>query len=261
MIGQDEQERLSALLEADFYDTGVAGTYVTSPPQVCPHCGKETEFIDWVYTALKRGVHSPEFIVESLKASRTPEGVHHDVYCSGCGHLTHVRDDSGNEGGALHIAHATPYDQLTRTFGKRETEPEAIEVAPDTAAVSTEEPPATLDKKAAWCQRCTAGNWLIKREDDSDVELPVDEVSRGLERKAAWCQRCTAGNWLIKREDSDASEVDIEASVQSSTPETLVKKAAWCQRCAPGNWLIKRQPGVEATSSEPAIEYRSLFKR
>ncbi len=34
--------------------------------------------------------------------------------------------------------------------------------------------PATLDKKAAWCQRCTAGNWLIKREDDSDVELPVD---------------------------------------------------------------------------------------
>ena len=46
-IGQDEQDRLSALLEADFYDTGVAGTYVTAPPQVCPHCGKETEFIDW----------------------------------------------------------------------------------------------------------------------------------------------------------------------------------------------------------------------
>ncbi len=47
MIGQDEQERLSALLKADFYETGVAGTYVTSPPQVCSHCGKETEFIDW----------------------------------------------------------------------------------------------------------------------------------------------------------------------------------------------------------------------
>ena len=126
MISQDEQERLSALLKADFYDTGVEGTYVTAPPQVCPHCGKETEFIDWqvpqsgtvhcidqdrfshrVYTALERGVHSPEFIFESLQAGRTPEGVHHDVYCSGCGHLTHVRDSSGNEGGALHISHAT----------------------------------------------------------------------------------------------------------------------------------------------------------
>ncbi len=42
-----------------------------------------------------------------------------------------------------------------------------------------------------------------------------------------------------------------------STPETLVKQAAWCQRCAPGNWLIKREPGVEATSSEPAIEVYS----
>ncbi|TFK81951.1 hypothetical protein K466DRAFT_501225 [Polyporus arcularius HHB13444] len=46
-IGQDEQDRLSTLLEADFYDTGVAGTYVTAPPQVCPYCGKETEFFDW----------------------------------------------------------------------------------------------------------------------------------------------------------------------------------------------------------------------
>ncbi|RPD75445.1 hypothetical protein L226DRAFT_44635 [Lentinus tigrinus ALCF2SS1-7] len=107
MISQDEQDRLSALLKADFYDTGVVSTYVTAPPQTCPHCGKETEFIDWVYTALERGVHSPEFIFESLKAGRTPKGLHHDVYCSGCGHLTHARDPSGNEGGALHIAHAT----------------------------------------------------------------------------------------------------------------------------------------------------------
>lgn len=47
MISQDEQERLSVLLKADFYDTGIEGTYVTAPPQVCPHCGKKTEFIDW----------------------------------------------------------------------------------------------------------------------------------------------------------------------------------------------------------------------
>ncbi len=52
-------------------------------------------------------MHSPGFIFDSLKAGNTPKGVHHDVYCSGCGHLTHVRDRTGNEGGALHISHAT----------------------------------------------------------------------------------------------------------------------------------------------------------
>ena len=47
MISEDEQDRLSDLLEHDFYDVGVAGTYVTAPPQTCAHCGKESEFIDW----------------------------------------------------------------------------------------------------------------------------------------------------------------------------------------------------------------------
>ncbi|RPD75448.1 hypothetical protein L226DRAFT_534357 [Lentinus tigrinus ALCF2SS1-7] len=239
MISQDEEERLSALLEADFHDTGVAGTYVTAPPQTCPHCGKETEFIDWVYTALKRGVHSPEFLLESLKAGRTPEGVHHDVYCSGCGHLTHVRDHSGNEGGALHITHATPYDRSTRTFGKREAEP----VAPE-AVVVTDEHSEPLEKKAAWCQRCTAGNWLIEREDE---DASVKGSSEPLEKKAAWCQRCTAGNWIIKREDNDAVP-----GIEEVLPE-LEKKAAWCQRCTAGNWLIKREDEVASSkdSSEP----------
>ena len=47
MISDDEQQRLSALLEANFYDVGVEGTYLNAPPQTCSHCGKETEFIDW----------------------------------------------------------------------------------------------------------------------------------------------------------------------------------------------------------------------
>ena len=46
-ICQDEQDRLSTMLGQDFYDTGVKGTFVTSEPHICPHCGKETEFIDW----------------------------------------------------------------------------------------------------------------------------------------------------------------------------------------------------------------------
>ena len=74
-----------------------------------------------VYTALERGVHSPGFIFDSLKAGHTPKGVHHDVYCSVCGHLTHVRDASGNEGGARHISHATVSAVSSRSPATRQT--------------------------------------------------------------------------------------------------------------------------------------------
>lgn len=57
-----------------------------------------------VFTALARGVHSPGFIVESLKLGNSPKKLGHDVYCSRCGHLTHFRDATGAEGGAPYIA-------------------------------------------------------------------------------------------------------------------------------------------------------------
>ena len=60
-----------------------------------------------VYTALERGIHSPEWIVKSLKAGRNSKKGPHDVYCSRCGHLTAFQDLSGEEGGMSDIAHAT----------------------------------------------------------------------------------------------------------------------------------------------------------
>ena len=52
-------------------------------------------------------MHTPGFIIESLKAGQTPKGVHHDVYCSRCGHLTAFRDHTGSEGGVKDIAYST----------------------------------------------------------------------------------------------------------------------------------------------------------
>lgn len=46
-ISQDEQDRLSLMFGQDFYDTSVEATLVTAEPNICPYCGKETEFIDW----------------------------------------------------------------------------------------------------------------------------------------------------------------------------------------------------------------------
>ncbi|KAI9059113.1 hypothetical protein FKP32DRAFT_1606188 [Trametes sanguinea] len=117
-ITHDEERRLVELLGPEYLEVGLIGTHVTGPPGECPVCGKQTEFVDWVYTALARGIHSPEFIVESLKLGNSPKKLGHDVYCSRCGHLTHFRDASGAEGGAPYIALAPPYDRTTRTFVK-----------------------------------------------------------------------------------------------------------------------------------------------
>ena len=56
--------------------------------------------------------------------------------------------------------------------------------------------------------RCTAGNWIIKREEEATAALAKVAAagSDSVDPKplAAWCQRCTAGNWIIKRDDTGA---------------------------------------------------------
>ncbi|KAI0800142.1 hypothetical protein C8Q74DRAFT_394068 [Fomes fomentarius] len=209
-ISENEQERLSALLEQDFYDLEVDGTYLNSPPQTCSHCGKETEFADWVYTALKRGIHSPEFIAESLKLGNIPKGRLHDVYCSRCGHLTAFRNPTGEEGGAYHVSHATPYDRTTRTFGrfnwKREVDDETTEEA-TTAAIQPEANPG-VDHTDGW----PAGfNWIYKRE-ESAVE----------DTEPAHTDGWPAGfNWVYKREVSTGST--SARSLLSRIPSPLTR--------------------------------------
>ncbi|KAJ3480626.1 hypothetical protein NLI96_g8215 [Meripilus lineatus] len=94
----DEYLRLSKLFNRDFGETKVIRTYVTAPPKPCVSCGKWTEFIDWVYTALQRTVHSPDFMFNALRDGTIPKGKKHDVYCSNCGTLTHIRTANKIEG-------------------------------------------------------------------------------------------------------------------------------------------------------------------
>ncbi|RPD53843.1 hypothetical protein L226DRAFT_433340, partial [Lentinus tigrinus ALCF2SS1-7] len=82
-VDADEEQRLAKLLglesESEFHELDFLGFYATAPPYPCPRCGKETEFIDWVFTALERGIHSREWIVASLKAGRNSKKGPHDV--------------------------------------------------------------------------------------------------------------------------------------------------------------------------------------
>jgi len=102
-ITEDEYLRLSKLFGRDFQETGLGGTQVRNLPNPCSGCGKYTEFIDWVWTALQRSVHSKEFIFKALKEKKTGTELSHDIYCSECGKLTTARSINNTEGRAPNI--------------------------------------------------------------------------------------------------------------------------------------------------------------
>lgn len=110
-----ERRRLSALLGRDFNECKVAGTYATAPPRPCWNCGKWTELIDWIYTALQREVHTPAFLFHAMKNRLMPVETAHDVYCSGCGVLTHCRSKDKAEGGAPDISSAGSLRHLKKS--------------------------------------------------------------------------------------------------------------------------------------------------
>ncbi|KAH8100887.1 hypothetical protein BXZ70DRAFT_134572 [Cristinia sonorae] len=102
-ISKDERGRLNRWFMRDFGELNIGGTYVTCPPRPCATCGKWTEFIDWVVTAILRNVHTHEFIFNALKNRTFPKENLHDVFCSACGTLTHLRSRNNTEGGATDV--------------------------------------------------------------------------------------------------------------------------------------------------------------
>ncbi|KAF5375994.1 hypothetical protein D9757_008850 [Collybiopsis confluens] len=113
-ITEDEYLRLCKLFRRDFQETGLGGTKVLGQPSPCRGCGKYAEFIDWVWTALSREVHSREFMFKALVEHRQGVEVKHDVYCSQCGLLTLSAGDD-REGGKSDIYQAGPLDRSTYT--------------------------------------------------------------------------------------------------------------------------------------------------
>ncbi|EPQ51739.1 hypothetical protein GLOTRDRAFT_132557 [Gloeophyllum trabeum ATCC 11539] len=115
-ITEDEYHRLCKVFGGrDFQETGIGATLVVGQPQPCKHCGKYTEFIDWVWTAIQRKVHTADFMFEALKDGRQSKENMHDVYCSRCGTLTDCRSRNNAEGGAPNILLAGPLQNYDRT--------------------------------------------------------------------------------------------------------------------------------------------------
>ncbi|KAG6370521.1 hypothetical protein JVT61DRAFT_11302 [Boletus reticuloceps] len=131
-ITKDEYLRLNKIFGGrDFQETGLGGTKVVGLPSPCPGCSKYTEFVDWVWTALRRGVHTREFMFNALKQGRQGAENMHDVYCSECGLLTSVRSRDNAEGGldAPTIDQAKPIER-----SKYDLMPELLERKEELAA-------------------------------------------------------------------------------------------------------------------------------
>jgi hypothetical protein len=83
-IGQDESDRISALLDADFSDFGIIGHKVNREKCTCTGCGKRTGLDDFVHTALQTGVHSKAWMVKAFSGPRISDGTPHVLQCSIC---------------------------------------------------------------------------------------------------------------------------------------------------------------------------------
>ncbi|KAJ8495243.1 hypothetical protein ONZ51_g1820 [Trametes cubensis] len=244
LIDADEERRIVELLGTEYLDVELVATKVTGPPQHCPVCGKTTEFVDWVFTALSRGIHSPEFIVESLKVGNSPKKLAHDVYCSRCGHLTNFRDATGEEGGAPYLALAPPYDKVSRTFVKTMLGERSNHDGPI---------------PAYWF---AGSSWIQKRDDfqdDAEPEGLAEDSPRGAadrvadptlgppgtwhypwqrKRDATTPSEASLARWLLERNDRETAGLDADSlhptdeGPASSSSQGWAPLAAW--------WEVKR---------------------
>ncbi|PIA12597.1 hypothetical protein COEREDRAFT_90156 [Coemansia reversa NRRL 1564] len=81
-ITQDEEERLKKYIPE--ITKILSGTYLYNQRVKCNNCKKPTEFIDFVYTALKSKIHTIDFIIADLKKPKASSPPPHYVDCSKC---------------------------------------------------------------------------------------------------------------------------------------------------------------------------------
>ena len=77
--------RITNMLNFDFAALGINGTYVMCPLLKCHGCGKISGLDDFVYGAMKTGIHNVAFMIKVLvdEESSNPSPPH-KLWCSGC---------------------------------------------------------------------------------------------------------------------------------------------------------------------------------
>ncbi|KAI0739170.1 hypothetical protein C8Q80DRAFT_1124534 [Daedaleopsis nitida] len=212
-IDQDEERRLSDLLQQDFYDVGMEGTLLNSPPHR-PSLSTGSALLSSAASTLRSSSSS----LSSL--GNSPKGLLNDVYCSRCGHLTAFRNPTGDEGGVWHISHAPAYDRTKRTFAKREDvgsdasrDLPVREVELARASTPTHFPP-------------TGESWARKRPVVDDSDAHADANDAGLPTPLAWIP----GRWVAKREEDVAGDGTVGARAQA---EPLLAGRSFPPRATP----------------------------
>ena len=86
-IDKDMTARVSKMLDFDFASLGIKGTYVLCPLLKCHSCGKTSGLDDFIYGALKVGIHNVSFMVKALVEGVENKSPAHKLWCSGCGEV------------------------------------------------------------------------------------------------------------------------------------------------------------------------------
>ncbi|KAH7928906.1 hypothetical protein BV22DRAFT_1117214 [Leucogyrophana mollusca] len=101
-IDDNQCDRISTLLDIDFAAIDLRGHVLNTAESVCHGCGKLSGLDDFVSTGLSRGVHTKEFIINSLTGPHRSSSTPHELECCVCGtvYLDRYRIDK-EEGKAL----------------------------------------------------------------------------------------------------------------------------------------------------------------
>jgi len=83
-IDDAEAARPSKLLGINFSSIGMTGHWLMRPKLACTSCGKLTGLDDFIHTALKNGIHKPEFMLMALEAGGRSSNTGHILDCAMC---------------------------------------------------------------------------------------------------------------------------------------------------------------------------------
>jgi len=155
-IDKAQADRLSKMLDTDFYALKIKGTYVHGPQIQCDECGKLSGLDDFVNGALKFGIHDQAFMVKTLKEgsdNRTPP---HKLHCCVCG-TTFVEANSVTDPSATYWTSTGGEDAVRRWTRPRWTSEGEIDQGEDAVQ------PAAL-------RRWSRPNWTHEGEIDASED-------------------------------------------------------------------------------------------
>lgn len=251
-VTEDQAYRLSELLNVDFSELGVRGAFIGSPQLICSHCGKLSGMEDFIFEALQRGIHSPEFIVEDLRAGG--KGQHSQIlHCMDCGEA-YMRSGTDEE-----VAAVTKRELERRAAGGDPAHFVRREAANAEAARAHWKEDWVITKREAGSDWRRTGNErdIAVRKRDLDAREPAAEAEAYWDldwlAKARRDPAPATAYWDLDWISNAPRDVEVDAREPAPAPATIYWDLDWIANAPRDAEVDVREP-----APAPATAYWDL---